>query len=181
MNAQTKTNDSTKPTSRAGSRARRQAETGNTQAGQANEEKGKMPPPRQESNNTTQGSEPVEQKPTPLYILAASNPKRMNTQAHKFFGFYYDPKGEHNGRLTTLEAAYARGVRGKDRSWDADRGHILLGDDVAAYLALKTDDDRRAWLKAKFGNESVFKVAGLVVAPPPAEDAQKTEPEKATA
>lgn len=140
---------------------------------------GRQLPERVESNNTTETAAPVPVVPTKLLILAAKNPKRNPSKAYTFFEMYYGT-GE-NRNLTTVEDAFARGVRGKDLSWDRDRGHILLGDDVDAYLALESDADKIAWLEAKKFSP---KMAGFIIetpaeaapeAQPAAEGEQKTE------
>jgi len=138
----------------------------------------RTPAARAPSTNTTQAAEAaaviVDNLATkPLMILAAKNPKRAGTKAWSFFEKYT--------KATTVREALNNGVRGKDLSWDVERGHVLVGDDVATYQALKTDDERRAFLDSK-GFE--HKMAGLYVEPvvvPPAAEEAKVEGEKTPA
>jgi hypothetical protein len=138
-----------------------------------------MPPPRQESANTTETApvEAVTQAPTPLMVLCAKNPKRAGSKAANFFAHYYGT-GE-NTNMSTVEDAFGRGVRGKDLSWDRARGHVLIGDQITAYQALQSDEERIAWIKAEFKDfgDYAVKLAGFVVAVPE-QVAEKIEEQK---
>jgi hypothetical protein len=127
-----------------------------------------MPPPRVESENTTETAPitEVSNEPTPLMVLCAKNPKRAGSKAANFFAHYYS-QGE-TPNLSTVEDAFGRGVRGKDLSWDRARGHVIVGDQVTAYQALTTDEERIAWIKAEFKDfgDYAVKLAGFVVAVP---------------
>lgn len=141
-----------------------------------------QPKPRDESGTSTQtagqaAAEKVDNLAlTKLMVLSAANPKRANTIAHTFFEKY-------TGAQTVRDAVTA-GVRGKDLSWDEARGHILVGEDVDAYQALQNDDERRAWITARFSRadsevtpERVIKLAGLELPKEPETPPASTEGE----
>jgi hypothetical protein len=86
------------------------------------------PAPREEG--AAGGTEPAaEQVVAPSAIVViAPNPKRMNSIAYKHYGFYGP-----TGQMTDADACKSRGVRGKDLTWDAQRGHILVGQAAEAF------------------------------------------------
>jgi hypothetical protein len=109
---------------------------------------GRRPGERLESENTTETVENAEaaQKPIAL-VVVAPNPKRKGTKAFDFYA-KYPPVGEMSDFMTARRNADgSERVRGKDISWDADRRHILLGEEAENFPVNGSRDEKAAYLR----------------------------------
>lgn len=135
------------------------------------------PAPRQEEQGGTDAAAAPEIQPTKL-VVVAPNPKRKGSIA---FGFYekYGPLHQ----LTTADECKARGVRGKDLTWDAQRMHILTDDPsqnithASDFAALKTREERAEFLKGIGVSEANLIKWGYMDKPQPVEAETKAPAE----
>jgi hypothetical protein len=107
----------TKTQSRAGARS---AATGASQTAST----GRTMPKPATDGGTDAAQETAQVEPTAIVVIAP-NPKRPGSQS---YGFYekYGPTCV----MTNADECKARGVRGKDLTWDADRRHILVDEEA---------------------------------------------------
>jgi hypothetical protein len=119
---------------------------------------GRRPGPRAESENTTDNQpEAIPEKPMALVVIAP-NPKRKNSKAAGFYDKY-------PARLTMSDFMTARRnkdgserVRGKDISWDADRRHILLGEEAENFPVDGTREEQAEYLASLPKTEAGFSI-----------------------
>lgn len=100
---------------------------------------GRGPAPREEGAGGTDAAAtaPVPVEPTAIVVIAP-NPKRANSLAYRHYNMY-GPVGQ----LTNADACKKAGVRGKDLTWDAERGHIIT-DDAAKNFPVNGSKEEQA-------------------------------------
>jgi hypothetical protein len=109
------------------------------------------PAPRQETGGTGTDAAASQETVAPSAIVViAENPKRKGSKA---FGFY-----QHYGpicQMTDVDACKTRGVRGKDLTWDAERGHILVGPAAEAFPISGSKEEQAQFLMGLSKNTDI--------------------------
>ena len=123
----------------------RQSATNTAQDSGSTQGTGRRPGARPEggSDAAAQPEAVAPAAPVPVLVIAP-NPKRAGTIAHGFFE-KYGPRHQ----MTTHADCLARGVRGKDFSWDRDpkRRHILIGDEATNFPLKGSREEQAAYLR----------------------------------
>jgi hypothetical protein len=137
------------------SQAKASATGAATGSGSTGSTGGRRPGDRPESENTTEQAAP--EKPMALIVIAP-NPKRAGTKAHGFYA-KYPPVGQMSDFMTARRNPDGtERVRGKDISWDADRRHILLGEEAEGFPVNGSRDEKAAYLKGLPKSDAGFAI-----------------------
>lgn len=99
------------------------------------------PSPREENETGTDAAAEEQVAPTPIMVIAP-NPKRKGSIAFAHYA-KYGP----TCTLTDADACKKRGVRGKDLTWDAQRRHILVGEDAENFPANGSREEQAEYLR----------------------------------
>lgn len=156
-------------------------EAATSAAGSADTGKNRPAPREEGSEGQDAGTDAANQAPveaTPIMVIVP-NPKRQGTIAFRHFAMY-TPQFE----LSNRDEQIKRGVRGKDLSWDADRGHILTADHAKNFPLQGTKEEQIAYLRdlnAEVFNDAYFIKHGYMPKPQPAAEGASTEQAKETA
>jgi hypothetical protein len=106
---------------------------------------GRSPSPRAEGDQGTDANAAAAPAAPPSSVIVIiPEAKRKNTLAAKHYAMY----GPHHV-LTNVDDCKTRGVRGKDLTWDTERGFILIGEEADKFPLQGSNEEKLAYLRTQ--------------------------------
>lgn len=108
-----------------------------------------------EAAAAVENAEPVQNR---ALIVISPNPKRKGSKAATFFDKYPARLTMSTIDAARYDAAGKELVRGKDLSWDAQRRHILIGDEASNFPVDGSREEQAEYLASLPATEQGFSV-----------------------